>query len=126
MVSLRDACAAVYGVRLAQSLLEADSPGRGRPGSAVGSRPHKPARREPVDTRGQISLLVNRRWIQSRALTFALEEAYQGFLMERRHPLAVVHIAVPPQDVDVNVHPAKLEVRFRKGAGGVLDCCSAR
>ena len=57
---------------------------------------------------------MNRRWIQSRALTFALEEAYQGFLMERRHPLAVLHISVPPQDVDVNVHPAKLEVRFRR------------
>lgn len=111
--SLRDACAAVYGVKIAQSLLEAASP--------EDAGPDAPAVRgliSPPDvsrsTRGQISLLVNRRWIQSRALTYALEEAYQGFLMERRHPLAVLHITVPPQDIDVNVHPAKLEVRFRK------------
>ena len=111
--NLRDACAAVYGVRLAQSLLDAASPDDGGPDA-----PAVHALISPPDvsrsTRGQISLLVNRRWIQSRALTFALEEAYQGFLMERRHPLAVLHITVPPQDVDVNVHPAKLEVRFRK------------
>ncbi len=110
---LRDACAAVYGVKIAQSLLDAASP--------EDAGPDVPAIRgliSPPDvsrsTRGQISLLVNRRWIQSRALTYALEEAYQGFLMERRHPLAVLHITVPPQDIDVNVHPAKLEVRFRK------------
>ncbi|MDE2860595.1 MAG: DNA mismatch repair endonuclease MutL [Chloroflexota bacterium] len=111
--SLRDACAAVYGARLAQSLLEADSPDEAGP-----EAPSVHGLISPPDvsrsTRGQISLIVNRRWVQSRALTFALEEAYQGFLMERRHPLAVLHIAVPPQDVDVNVHPAKLEVRFRR------------
>ena len=111
--SLRDACAAVYGGKLAQSLLEAASEDENDPDS-----PSIQGLISPPDasrsTRGQISLLVNRRWIQSRALTFALEEAYQGFLMERRHPLAVVHIGVPPQDIDVNVHPSKLEVRFRK------------
>ena len=111
--SLRDACAAVYGGKLAQSLLEAASEDENDPDS-----PSIQGLISPPDvsrsTRGQISLLVNRRWIQSRALTFALEEAYQGFLMERRHPLAVVHIGVPPQDIDVNVHPSKLEVRFRQ------------
>ena len=111
--SLRDACAAVYGAKLAGSLLEAASPDDLPPDA-----PRIHGLISPPDvsrsTRGQISLLVNRRWIQSRALTFALEEAYQGFLMERRHPLAVLHIEVSPQDVDVNVHPAKSEVRFRR------------
>ena len=110
---LRDACAAVYGAKLARSLLEANFPEEAGP-----EAPSIHGLISPPDvsrsTRGQISLIVNRRWVQSRALTFALEEAYQGFLMERRHPLAVLHIAVPPQDVDVNVHPAKLEVRFRR------------
>ena len=109
---LRDACSAVYGPKTARSLLDAaypDPPGD----SAIGVR----CLISPPDisrsSRSSINIVVNRRWIQSRTLTFALEEAYQGFLMERRHPLAVVHIAVPPEELDVNVHPAKLEVRFR-------------
>ena len=110
---LRDACSAVYGPKTARSLLEAtypDPPGD----SSIGVR----GLISPPDinrsSRSSINIIVNRRWIQSRTLTFALEEAYQGFLMERRHPLAVVHITVPPEELDVNVHPAKLEVRFRE------------
>jgi len=56
---------------------------------------------------------VNRRWIQNRRLAFAVEEAYQGLLMTGRHPVAVLNLRVPPQEVDVNVHPTKAEVRFR-------------
>ena len=56
---------------------------------------------------------VNRRWIQDRSLSFALEEAYRTLLPVGRHPVAVLSIAISPADVDVNVHPAKREVRFR-------------
>jgi DNA mismatch repair protein MutL len=59
-----------------------------------------------------ILLFVNGRWIQNRALGFALEEAYHSLLMIGRHPLAVVDITLPPTLVDVNVHPTKSEVRF--------------
>ena len=62
--------------------------------------------------RSAIKLYVNRRWVQSRLLLQALEEAYRGLLMEGRHPLAVLHLELPPHEVDVNVHPAKREVRF--------------
>jgi len=55
---------------------------------------------------------VNGRWIQSRSLSFALEDAYHSLLMVGRHPLCVVRIAVDPAAVDVNVHPAKAEVKF--------------
>ncbi|MCY4367379.1 MAG: DNA mismatch repair endonuclease MutL [Chloroflexi bacterium] len=64
--------------------------------------------------RTYMTFFVNRRWIQSRMLTFALEEAYQGMLPERRYPLAALNLAVPYEDVDVNSHPAKREVRFRQ------------
>jgi DNA mismatch repair protein MutL len=64
-------------------------------------------------TRGYISLFVNRRWIQNRRLAFAVEEAYQGLLMTGRHPVAVLNLRVPHDEVDVNVHPTKAEVRFR-------------
>jgi DNA mismatch repair protein MutL len=62
--------------------------------------------------RQDIALFVNRRWVQSRSLTYALEEAFAGLLMVGRHPVAVVHITVPPADVDVNTHPTKAEVRL--------------
>ncbi len=62
--------------------------------------------------RSYMTLLVNRRWIQSRVLTFALEEAYHGLLPEKRYPIAVLNLTLPFADVDVNAHPTKREVRF--------------
>ena len=62
--------------------------------------------------RNYITLVVNGRPVQSRRLTFAVEQAYHGFLAERRFPIAVLYLTVPYHDVDVNAHPAKSEVRF--------------
>ena len=64
--------------------------------------------------RGGITLLVNRRWVIDRALHYAIDQAYHGMLPERRYPIAVIGIALPPERVDVNYHPAKSEVRFRQ------------
>jgi DNA mismatch repair protein MutL len=58
-------------------------------------------------------LAVNARPIASRTLLYALEECYQGRLERGRHPVAVLDIGIDPELVDVNVHPAKREVRFR-------------
>jgi DNA mismatch repair protein MutL len=63
--------------------------------------------------RKDITFFVNGRWIQDTALTTALIQAYHTLLMVGRYPLAALFIQVPPEDVDVNVHPAKAEVRFR-------------
>jgi len=60
-----------------------------------------------------VSLFVNRRWILNRRLAYAVEEAYQGLLMTGRRPVAVLQLTVPHEEVDVNVHPTKAEVRFR-------------
>jgi DNA mismatch repair protein MutL len=110
--ALRDACSTVYGTKTARALLEIISHGDGIDTIDVDGLISPPD--VSRSSRSYINLLVNRRWIQSRSLTYALEEAYQGFLMERRHPLAVIRLTVPPQELDVNVHPAKLEVRFRQ------------
>ncbi|HET7092752.1 MAG TPA: DNA mismatch repair protein MutL, partial [Thermomicrobiales bacterium] len=59
-----------------------------------------------------IVFFVNGRWVQNRALAFALEEAYHSLLLVGRHPVAVVRIALDPAAVDVNVHPTKAEVKF--------------
>ncbi|GAC1380044.1 MAG: DNA mismatch repair endonuclease MutL [Ktedonobacteraceae bacterium] len=65
-------------------------------------------------TRQHISFFVNRRWVLSRMLTTAVEEAYHSLLLPGRHPIAVVNIALDPTLLDVNVHPAKTEIRFLK------------
>ena len=66
-------------------------------------------------TRDSLFFFVNGRWVQDRALAYAVEEAYHSLLPSGRHPVAVVHVRVDPADVDVNIHPTKREVRFRQG-----------
>ena len=63
--------------------------------------------------RKEITFFVNGRWVQDTPLTTALLQAYHTLLMVGRYPLAALFIEVPPEEVDVNVHPAKAEVRFR-------------
>jgi DNA mismatch repair protein MutL len=65
--------------------------------------------------RGYITLFVNGRWVSDTRLTYAVTQAYHTLLPTKRYPLAVVMVHLPPEDVDVNVHPAKAEVRFRDG-----------
>ncbi len=65
-------------------------------------------------TRQHMSFFVNRRWVLSRMLSYAVEEAYHSLLLTGRHPIAVVNIAIDPTQIDVNVHPAKTEIRFLK------------
>src|SRR5690606_32276725 len=63
--------------------------------------------------RERMSVFLNGRWIQSAALLRAIEQGYDTMLPHGRHPLAVVHLTLDPAAVDVNVHPAKAEVRFK-------------
>jgi DNA mismatch repair protein MutL len=63
--------------------------------------------------RKEITFFVNGRWVQDTPLTSALLQAYHTLLMVGRYPIAAILIRVPPEEVDVNVHPAKTEVRFR-------------
>jgi DNA mismatch repair protein MutL len=63
-------------------------------------------------TRGGISFIVNGRWVQSRQLNFAVEEACRTWTPTGRFPIAVLRLDLPPSEVDVNVHPRKTEIRF--------------
>lgn len=112
--SLREALVAVYGPEAAEALLsigEEDTEGQGALGQVWGYVSPPSLSRS---TRSYLSFFVNRRWIQSRMLNYALEEAYQGLLMAGRHPIAALHLRLPPEETDVNVHPTKNEIRFRK------------
>jgi DNA mismatch repair protein MutL len=98
----------LYGADLADQLVEFSG---GRSGVAVFGLFGKPSH-----TRGDRTyqdFYVNRRFIRNPSLTHALYAAYSDMLMRDRHPVAFVFIDLDPAAVDVNVHPAKAEVRFR-------------
>jgi DNA mismatch repair protein MutL len=101
---LTSALAAVHGAASAREMLTLEWPEV----SGAVSQP-KLSR----GTRDGILLAVNGRPIASRSLGFALDECYRGSLERGRHPVAVINLAVEPGALDVNVHPAKREVKFR-------------
>ena len=109
---IRHAFAAIYGAEVAGAMLgvEFEDDGVHLSGLCGPSSVHR-------GNRAGISLFVNGRWVQSRPLSYALVDAYQAQLPIGRFPLAAIHIALPDEDVDVNVHPAKAEVRFRDERG---------
>lgn len=61
-----------------------------------------------------ITFFVNGRWIHDTSLSAAVVQAYHTLLMVGRYPIAVIFIELPPDQVDVNVHPTKAEIRFRE------------
>ncbi len=65
------------------------------------------------NNRRQQLFFVNKRPIRSPMLYRAIDEAYKGVLVSKQHPLVILHIEVPNDSVDVNIHPQKLEVRFQ-------------
>ncbi len=70
---------------------------------------------DPAETRStsqKIHIFVNGRYIKDRGIQYALFEGYQGRIMKGRFPVSVVFVNLPPDQVDVNAHPAKNEVRF--------------
>jgi DNA mismatch repair protein MutL len=63
--------------------------------------------------RKEITFFINGRWVHDVSLNTAVLQAYHTLLMVGRYPLTALFFEIPPEEVDVNVHPAKAEVRFR-------------
>jgi DNA mismatch repair protein MutL len=100
--------AALYGVDVAKQMLEvmADEEGFRLTGFISPTSLTRSNRKE-------ITFFINGRWVHDVALTTALLQAYHTLLMVGRYPLTALFLEVNPDEVDVNVHPAKAEVRFR-------------
>jgi DNA mismatch repair protein MutL len=126
---LIDSLTAVYGLETARHMLAVDNriPGGARHMLEVKSQEDKwssgisaisvsglvGAPQVSRSSRDYISLFVNRRWVNNRTLAYAIEEAYHGLLMQGKHPIAVINLTLPPHLIDVNVHPAKTEIKFQ-------------
>ena len=129
---LYDVLVKVYGLEMAREMLAVETRTNGRttnddvPSTFV----HRPSSfvvtgyiGSPSLHRGNrsyITLFVNRRWFQDTSIAYSVIQAYHTMLPVGRYPVAAVFIEIPPEEVDVNVHPTKAEVRFRE-SGAVFS-----
>jgi DNA mismatch repair protein MutL len=106
--SLKNAMLAIYGKDLLGELLPVMGERDGMMVSGLVGTP-----RAARSNRTWQSFFVNGRYIRSNRLSQALEQTYGIRLMQHRHPVCALHIALPPGRVDVNISPNKMEVRFK-------------
>jgi DNA mismatch repair protein MutL len=104
---MRDVVGEIYGPDMAQKMLQVEQKDGLAKVSGLTSPPSL-AR----SNRNYFSFFVNRRWVRSPLLTRAAEEAYHGLLMDGQHPVVVINIFLPAQELDVNIHPAKAQIKF--------------
>ena len=109
--SVKDVIYNIYGRDIAKALLEVSYSNDfmkvegfvGRPEISRGNRSFE-------------NYYINGRYVKNNIITKAIEDAYKGFLMQHKFPFVSLHIQMEGNDLDVNVHPAKREVRFARGA----------
>jgi DNA mismatch repair protein MutL len=116
---LRDRLAQVLGPERAGAMIECEAASGGLALSAFLGPP-----RESLSTTRLVWTFVSleaqgggrsaRRWVRDRLLLRAVLDGYESLLMRGRYPMAMVFLSTAPGELDVNVHPAKLEVRFRR------------
>ncbi|MBN1640139.1 MAG: DNA mismatch repair endonuclease MutL [Anaerolineae bacterium] len=111
--SLRDVLIEVYGLDVAGSMIEVRSV-EASERSAINVSGFVSPPSAHRSNRDHMTLFCNGRWVQDRSLTFAIDQAYHTLIPDGRHPLAVIEVDLPPDQVDVNVHPTKAEVKFQR------------
>jgi DNA mismatch repair protein MutL len=105
---LRDRVMEIYGKSVAGKLIEVDAKEkRMRLSGLIGAPGHSRS------SRHEMLIFVNNRPVENRTLGYALIESYYGHIPKGRYPVAFLFLDLSPKDVDVNVHPAKREIRFR-------------
>ena len=109
--NLREVVLTLLGLKVAESMLEVEpqsienASGIKVTGLIGSAEIHR-------KTRKNMYVFVNGRWINNRAFSYTLQQAYKGFLPDGVFPVMIINISVPFDKVDVNVHPSKKEVRF--------------
>lgn len=107
--ALKHAAAAVYGHQTAKHLVPVCAESLDFRLTGLVGRPEVSRA-----SRGYISVFVNGRYVKNASLLRAVLDGYRTLLPVHRYPIAILHLEMDPELVDVNVHPAKLEVRFGK------------
>ncbi len=105
--NLLDSITAVYGVNQCREMVVVNAT---EEGLAIYGMTGKPSLNR--STRSHITVIINGRYVRCPAVSGAVEEAYRTFLPQGRRPVAVISLSIGPELLDVNVHPAKLEVRL--------------
>lgn len=106
---LKDVIYSIYGREVAASLIDMDydkgglhmTGFLGKPSVSRGNRNFE-------------NFFVNGRYVKSSMISKALEDAYRDFVMQHKFPFVVLHFQIDGEDIDVNVHPTKMELRFQK------------
>ncbi len=104
---LKDVIYGIYGRDITANLMEAE---HGDSGMEISGFIAK-----PVVSRGNrnyMNYFINGRYIKSKIISSAIEEAYKPYLMQHSYPFCVLHFSIPQEFLDVNVHPSKMELRF--------------
>lgn len=108
--NLKDIIYTVFGREIASNLLEVSvKKGEVTVHGFIG---------KPVIARGNRNYenyFINGRFIKSSIISRAIEEAYRPFMMQHKYPFTMLHFTIEPELLDVNVHPTKMELRFRDG-----------
>jgi len=108
---LKDRVSEIFGKGAVGRLIDVDeSEGDLRIWGLIGAPGHSRS------SRHEMLMFVNGRPVESRTLGYALIESYYGHIPKGRYPVAFLFLEIPPEQVDVNVHPAKREIRFRQEA----------
>lgn len=105
--NLKNAIYSVYGGAFAKNLIAVESKVDGIGVSGFACSPETLR-----GNRGMQQFFINERCVRSKTLTSALEAAYRSYIPSGKFPSCVLHISIPAKLVDVNIHPAKLEVKF--------------
>ena len=121
---LRDVLVAVFGPETARELLKiedqrlSDNEGKSAPNlqSSILVNGFVGPPSLHWANRSHIVLFMNGRWIRDNSITYAVIQAYHTLLPTGRYPLGIIFINMPAEDVDVNVHPTKTEVRFHNSS----------
>ncbi len=118
--NLLDTIVSIYGREMGNNLVKVGCTSPGIHVQGFLSRPHITR-----GNRNHQTFYINGRYVKSDLISQAIQEAYRTLVMVNRYPVAVLFLSLDPKQVDVNVHPTKLQVKFKdeeKVKGAVVDC----